>query len=403
MLGAIYTGLSGMSAYSQGLDVISNNVANLNTPGFKVSDPMFREIVYQNLKASGGRDSGQRPSGAGVEVDAASMSFRQGDLRDTGNALDAAVDGNGFFVLELDGEYRYSRAGQFQFNKDGILVDRDTGARVLMSTLTAAETSFDLNSARVFDPRATQQVALTGVLARGGTATTYDLPNITVYDAGGGSSILKAKFARDATNPLTWGVEILNVGNDVIGSGTIEFDESGRPVADKSSVTATVDPANAEAFDVRFNFGAPGTFSGVTSNATSTTSQVQVLKQDGLQIGSLTQTQFDEKGQLKLTYSNGETRTVGTLLLAQFDAPEQLQSLGRSIFAATGSVRPVLGGALTAGLGRVVGGRVELSNVELTDQFTDLIIIQRGYQASSQITSIANEMIQQLLAMESGR
>lgn len=403
MLGAIYTGLSGMSAYSQGLDVISNNVANLNTPGFKVSDPLFREIVYQNLKSSGGRDAGQRPSGAGVEVDAASMSFRQGDLRDTGNALDAAVDGNGFFVLEIDGEYRYSRAGQFQFNKDGVLVDRDTGARVLMSTLSASESTFNLNSARVFDPKATQEVTLTGVLARGGTATTYELPNITVYDAGGSSSVLKAKFARDETNPLAWNVEILNLDNAVIGSGTIEFDEAGRPAADKSSVTATVDPEAAEAFDVRFNFGAPGTFSGVTSNATSTTSQVQVLKQDGLQIGSLTQTQFDEKGQLKLTYSNGETKTVGTLLLAQFDAPEQLQSLGRSVFAATGAVRPVLGGALTAGMGRVVGGRVELSNVELTDQFTDLIIIQRGYQASSQITSVANEMIQQLLAMESGR
>src|SRR5689334_7993318 len=114
MLGAIYTGLSGMSAYSQGLDVISNNVANLNTPGFKVSDPLFREIVYQNFKASCGAGSGQRPSGAGFEIDATSMSFRQGDLKDTGNSLDAAVDGNGFFVLELDGQYRYSRAGQFQ-------------------------------------------------------------------------------------------------------------------------------------------------------------------------------------------------------------------------------------------------------------------------------------------------
>ena len=123
-----------MNAYSRGLDLISNNVANLNTPGFKVSDPLFREIVYRHLDASGQGGQGGLPGGAGVEVGETGMSFRQGELRDTGNTLDAAIDGNGFFVLDRDGDQRYTRAGQFQFDEDGILIERATRAKVVLAT-----------------------------------------------------------------------------------------------------------------------------------------------------------------------------------------------------------------------------------------------------------------------------
>ena len=119
--------------------------------------------------------------------------------------------------------------------------------------------------------------------------------------------------------------------------------------------------------------------------------------------GSLTSTEFDDRGQLKLTYSNGKTDLVATLMLAQFDAPEQLQALGNGMFAAPEGATRRLGSGLSEGLGRIVGGRLEMSNVELTQQFTDLIIMQRGYQASSQISSVANELIQALLAMDGKR
>ena len=404
MLGAIYTSLSGLTAYSKGLEVISNNVANLNTPGFKVSDPLFREIVYRHLQSPGSRGGGQHPAGAGVELNAASISFRQGDLRDTGNALDVAIDGSGFFVLSRDGQQLYTRAGQFEFDKDGILVERDSGARVLVSTEGSSQGFFDLNSARVNPPRATTEVSLGGTLARAASATTHELPNVTVFDANGGSTVLKARFTHDAANPLRWVVEILRSSNNaVLGQGEVVFAENGTPLEGSSSFTVTIDPDNADPFDVTFDAGDVGSFAGVTSPASSTTSQVQMLRQDGLALGSLTKTEFDDKGQLQLTYSNGETTTGATLVLAQFLAPEQLQTLGRSLYVASESNQPILGAGLSNGFGRVMGGRVELSNVELTEQFTDLIIVQRGYQASSQISSVANEMIQQLLAMESGR
>jgi flagellar hook protein FlgE len=403
MFGAIYTGLSGMMGYSKGLDVISNNVANLNTPGFKTSSPLFREIVYQHLSTGGSRDSGTMPAGTGIDVGTATMSFVQGELRGTGNSLDAAIDGNGFFVLIKDGEYRYTRAGQFEFNDDGVLVEKSTGAVVALNTEGVAIDQFDIDDSRVFEPRATTQVSLIGTLARAGTSTSYDLPNVTVYDAAGTAVTVRGRFVRSAADPLVWTLDILNTNNDVIGTGEIRFAADGTPADGYTGVTVNVPSTTGASFAVEFSLGEAGTHAGVTNPSGGTASQLQVLRQDGVPVGSLTRTEFDDKGQLKLTYSNGESRTVGTLVIARFDAPEQLRALGNSMFAATENATPVFGRALNEGLGRIIGGNVEMSNVELTQQFTDLIIMQRGYQASSQVSSVANELIQTLLAMDGGR
>jgi flagellar hook protein FlgE len=402
MLTSLYTALAGMNAYSRGLELISNNVANLNTPGFKVSDPLFREIVYRHLAAAAG-NPGSMPGGAGVEVGATTMTFRQGELRDTGNALDAAIDGDGFFMLDEKGSLRYTRAGQFQFNEDGVLVERGSGAKVWVSTADSALGFFDIDDARTSPPKVTTEVTIVGTLARGGSTLSYELPNITVFDSAGTSIALKARLTRDAEDFFKWTVEVLDPQNHVVGTGEIKFAENGTPVEDASRVTVTVDATNVDDFDVVFDFGAAGSFAGVTSPAASTSSQLQVLRQDGLAAGSLTRTEFDDRGQLKLTYSNGKTDVVATLVLAQFDAPEQLQALGNGMFAAPEGATRRLGSGLSEGLGRIVGGRLEMSNVELTQQFTDLIIMQRGYQASSQISSVANELIQALLAMDGKR
>src|SRR4051812_1661684 len=116
MLGTIYIGLSGMYAYSKGLDVISNNVANLNTPGFKLTDPAFSDALYRSGGGAIGGSSGTATRGAGVGVNADHASFRQGELRDTGNPLDVSVDGGGFFALDREGQRLFTRAGQFQFD-----------------------------------------------------------------------------------------------------------------------------------------------------------------------------------------------------------------------------------------------------------------------------------------------
>jgi flagellar hook protein FlgE len=194
-------------------------------------------------------------------------------------------------------------------------------------------------------------------------------------------------------------VEVTDADNGVIGSGEVHFNADGTPVADFNKVTVTVKPKNMPTFDVALNFGAAGKFSGVSSLSSNTSSQVSVLKQNGIERGVLSTTTFDDHGKLTLQYSNGEKRTPATLLLAQFDSSEQLQALGAGLYLAKPGTSVALAPAQSQGRGNIVGNKVEMSNVDLTQQFTDLIIIQRGYQASSQMTSVANEMMQQLLAM----
>ncbi len=404
MFGSIYTALAGMKAYSKGLDVISNNVANLNTPGFKVSDPVFREIVYRQIQADQGSGGELRPQGAGVEADSAGINFTQGELRDTGNPLDVAIDGSGFFVLQQEGDaYRYTRAGQFTFDDKGALVERTTGEKVLLSTAESSVGTFDINAYRTHEPKATANVTLSGVLARTGTNATYELSSVTVYDKAGTAVSLRIRFTRNGSNPLRWTAEVMSAANTVVGTGTVLFNADGTPAQDGNSFTVAITATGGEPFDVAFNFGAAGTYAGVTSAPTSTTSSLQPQRQDGMTIGSLTATEFDEQGQLKLTYSNGQSKIVGKLVLAQFDNPEQLQVMGGGLFTLKAGMTQRLGGAMADGAGRIVGRRLEMANVDLTRQFTDLIILQRGYQASSQVSSITNELIQTLLAMESGR
>jgi flagellar hook protein FlgE len=180
----------------------------------------------------------------------------------------------------------------------------------------------------------------------------------------------------------------------------VKFAADGTPADGASSFDVTVQPQDLPEMPLTIDLGAPGSFAGVTSIASSTTSQISLQKQDGLAVGRLTTTAFDDQGRLTLTYSNGEKRTPATLLLARVATPKQLREIGDSLFTAAAGATISLGTAQSAGNGRIVGGKVEASNVDLTQQFTTLIIIQRGYQASSQLTSVANEMMQQLLSME---
>jgi flagellar hook protein FlgE len=398
MLDAIYIGQSGMAAYSKGLNVISNNVANLNTAGFKVGTPLFTDELFRNDTGAVPGSEGNTSNGAGVSVDTQHISFAAGQTRTTGNPLTAALDGNGFFVLDRDGQMLYTRAGQFEYNADGQLVDTTTKAPVLVSNDSGSSTSFNLSDFRVFPPKVTTTVSLSGTLASTGTAT-FSLPAVTLVDSDGGSQQITAKFTRNSTDATKWSVEVDDASGKALGTGDLRFNADGTPQDGYNSMTVTLSPAKTPSFDVKINFGAANSFTGVTSLSSQTTSSVQLLKQDGIQLGSLTGTSFDDHGRITLTYSNGQTKTPATLLLARIDEQQQLTPIGSGLFTAQTSTQPQFAPAQTAGLGRVVGGEIEQSNVDLTQQFSDLIIIQRGYQASSQTTSVANEMIQTLLQM----
>ena len=400
MLGSIYVGFAGMTAYSRGLNVIGNNVANLNTAGFKSGEPLFSNLVYRGGGGAVGGYGGMRQTGAGVDVNTDRMSFRQGDFTDQGNALDAAIDGNGFFVLEQSGRLAYTRAGQFELDDDGFLVHRGTGDKVMVTGDSLKHSTFNVEDFRVFEPAATTEVKLGGNLARTGNGT-YLLADIKVKDAAGGERVLNANFVRNVTDPLAWTMEVRNQDNNVLASLEVKLTDKGTP-AEEYSVTVSVGPEGDQdmpAFDVKFTLGAAGTFSGVTSMPNDSQSLVQVQHVDGFALGSLNKVDFTDRGDVQLTYSNGEKKTPATLVLARFMSPTELRDIGGGMFISEGTRSPVLALPMNSGIGRVVGGQVELSNVDLTDQFANLIIVQRGYQASSQLTSVANELIQQLLQL----
>jgi flagellar hook protein FlgE len=404
MMDAIYTGLSGMQAYSTGLDVISNNVANLNTVGFKTSTPVFQDLVFQSATASLNGEPATTSSGAGVAAHTLTQSFAQGQLSATNAPLDAAIDGNGFFVLNDNGTTLYTRSGQFEIDKNGDVVDTTSQAQVMFSTATTTLGPLNVNSSQTDPPVATTTVTLSGNLAPNTTTpTNFATPAITVFDSSGGSETLTVHFAQNVTNPLQWTAQVEDASSTVIGSQTLTFNADGTPAAGSTSITATVTPTAAPKFNVTFDLGAAGTFAGVTSTASGTTSTVQAMHVDGQALGTLTQYAFTNAGQLQITYSNGDTKTIGALALARFETQDQLKELSNGRFVAAGGANPTVGAALDEGLGSIVGGNLEMSNVDLTTQFTDLIIIERGYQAGSQMVSTAGDMMQQLLDMSRGR
>jgi flagellar hook protein FlgE len=266
-----------------------------------------------------------------------------------------------------------------------------TGDSLLHST-------FNVEDFRVFEPAATTEVRLGGNLARNGSGT-YQLADIKVKDTSGGERVLNASFVRDLTNPLAWTMEVRNKDNDVLGSLEVQLTDKGTPAADYS-LKVSVGPEGEQdlpAFDVTVKLGAAGTFAGVTSMPNGANSLIQVQHADGFALGYLTKVDFTDRGDVQLTYSNGEKKTPATLVLARFMSPTELRDIGGGMFISEGTRSPILALPMNSGIGRVVGGQVELSNVDLTDQFSNLIIVQRGYQAASQLTSVANELIQQLL------
>ena len=395
MLSTLYSALTGMLGFSKGLDVISNNVANLNTPGFKSSELAFRDLFYRYT----GDGAAQGQLGYGLDTKGTRMHFRQGELRESGNPLDVAIDGNGFLVLRADGGAAgaglfYTRAGQLQFGADGLLVERVSGARV-MALQGGALREVSLDGLRTSAPQATSQIRLTGNLSTG--STTADLANVTVFDQAGRSHTLSLRFTRDAADAAHWFVEARDADNLLLGTGQVRFQGNGSPAAGASTMSFAFAPPDAPSTTITVDLGEPGSFAGVTNFSGPAQSELQVRSQNGVAAGALTEVTFDETGTLRLSYSNGRSASGPRLALAWFENLQALRIADNGLFADDSGQAPIMGGAREGTMGRMLAGRVELSNVELTEQFTDLIILQRGYQASSQVTSVANEMIQQLL------
>jgi flagellar hook protein FlgE len=393
MLGAIYIGLSGMSAYSKGLQTISSNVANLNTLGYKTSTARFTDVF-----ATGGggltfsRGPGAEQAGGGVRFTQPLIDFRQGDLRQTDRDLDLAIQGSGFLVL-LDGEKTYyARTGQFVVDDDGFISQEGTKFHLAILNSAHQPVALNLDAKRTSKPKATTTITFADNLSS--TAPEATVSNITVFDSGGAKQVWQVKLTPvGVTSPGEWTVAVTDAAGATVGTGSLKFIGSVvDPATAKITITAT--PTGADPLSVVLDFS-----TGVTSFSGGTLSTLRAASVDGNGVGSLTSVTIDADGQVKLTYSNSETELAGAVAMADFRDPQQLERTGDGLFRDRGGGQVRLLPSATDGIGTLLSRQVEASNVDLSQQFGDLILIQRGFQASSQVVSVSNDMIQELFGI----
>lgn len=398
MIDSIFLALSGMRGHERGLNVISNNITNMNTIAFRGSTVSFAD-VFVGTMPNGFAGSRQALSG-GLDASRTRVDFRPGDRQPTGEKLDLFLNGEGFFVVqEEDGEIRYTRDGNFDFNDDGELVVRGQKTKVMTRDANGQLVAITANHLKLSTGKATTTVAFRENLNPLDLAHTIEA--LDVFDALGNRHTLRIEFRKDATATgaiVRWNIEVFEA-DERIGSDTLEF-TSISPLGSPRQLQLAL--AGTEATNISFVFDFPDvTGQSQGSEQTPTQSTLTVREQDGFATGTVTGRTFDEKGILKLTYSNGKTADGPKLALAQISDRNGLVEMGNSRFAYRGTQAVVLrdaGDDL-----RTVSGALERSNVNLTEEFSELILMQRGYQASSQVLTTANEMLQELLNIKGRR
>jgi len=407
-------GLSGLNAASRNLDVIGHNIANSNTTGFKGSRAEFADIVASSIGAAGGSNAG-----IGVEVAAVAQQFSQGNITITGNNLDVAINGGGFFRLQQpDGSPAYTRAGNFKLDKTGDLVTNG-GAKVMgfrVDGTTGAGTSepVPLSFPTGAPIQAQQTTGITAAInldARAPEAASTVPPtprstygtSINVYDSQGVAVPVNLYFVKTGT-ANTWevwdGLDDPTATPPVTANnlGTIAFDANGRydAGASTSPLTVNVDPSAA-------NPNNPPAPWDVTIDLTSTTQfgskfSVADLTQDGYASGELTGINIANDGMVMASYSNGVTRAEAQVALANFRNPQGLAPIGGNNWVETNdSGTPVMGKPGAGNLGLLRAGALEDSNVDLTAELVNMMTAQRTYQANAQTIKTQDQVMSTLV------
>ncbi len=426
LFNTLNTGITGLGANGLALGVIADNMANLNTVGFKGSQTQFQDLIVQNL------GSGRGQLGLGTFTGRVKQYFQQGALENAPNATDIAIDGRGLFVLRgAEGMEFYSRNGQFSVDQDGFIVT-NTGLHLqgyqadangnILTTTDDLQVPLDPISGT-----ATTNLAVTANLDARETAVGVPPvgPGLTfaqisaaaqytssavVYDSLGAAHDVTLGFYRTGVN--TWDfrayVDAGEVGGvpgeatDLLpGGSTITFLTDGTidlalsPVA-SSVVTFT----GAAAQTIEWDFGNPAAAPEGNLTQFATDNAVHELDPDGNGAGEVVGFEINEQGVLTVIYSNGEKRNAGQLTLALFRGEEFLRRAGHNLWEqTTESGQPTFGEPGSAGRGLSQAYALEMSNVDIEQQFVKMIQVQKGYQASAKMVSAANDLLQDLMQM----
>jgi flagellar hook protein FlgE len=420
-VGSFSSGLSGLNANAQALAVIGNNLANINTVGYKASTVTFQDLVSQN---AGGTSANPMQVGLGVTTGSISPVFSQGAIENTREATNVAIQGNGFFVVRGNsGGNSYTRAGNFSFNNEGKLVTPD-GYAVQGYTASDPVTGAILTSGTPTDiavppgvlraPEATTTFkTLSNLNANAIAADTYTT-TVQVYDALGSPHIVTVDYTKQAAAG-TWNYRVTVPGAEVaggvagtpfqIGTGSIVFNATG----DLTTVNGAAPADVALTTPAWTNGAAASTWNWdlVDANGTaaltgfSSPSATSSKSQNGSAPGMIENVSISPDGTILATFGAGQTVAVGQLALASFNNPKGLVKMGSNRYGESGSAGiPNVGVAGTGGRGTLIGSALEQSNTDIATEFTQMILAQRGYQANSKTITVSDEILVDTLALK---
>src|ERR1017187_769060 len=426
MFTAFSTALSALNATSTAIDVVGNNLANLNTTGYKESVVSFQDLVSQSL----GTGLGETQVGFGTARPLTTRQFTQGALPASSGLYDAGIQGDGFFVVRdtATDATLYTRAGDFQIDKEGNLLT-STGQRVEGWTIAngvmntdGAVSDIQVPVGQLRQPIATTSFSLSANLnasavsgvTTGDTKDSFSTP-IQVIDSLGNPLVLTATFTKDPATPLQWTYQITVPGDattaGVAGTptpllatpGVITFDSSGTmvsPVASAGDIPVAVTGLKDNASDMNINFNMFAADGSPTITQFSQPSTTSAISQNGVPAAQLIRVGLGDGGQVLAQYSNGTQQVVAQLAMAAIRNPGSLIAVGQNNYEASAeTAQAAVGVANTGGRCQITGGVLESSTVDIAKEFTNLIVFQRAYQANGKVITASDQISQTTIAL----
>jgi flagellar hook protein FlgE len=424
MLQALLAGVASIKAQQTRMNVIGNNLANVNTTAFKGSQVTFQEMIAQTIRGATRPTSaglgGTNPIqyGLGVIIGATATNHNQGSLLSTNRKGDLAIQGGGFFLVSNGERVAYTRDGGFDLDATGVLTHRSTGERLLgwkadqfgnidTSTPIDASSFISVPIGALEGAQVTSNARFGGNLQSSALPTDEWRTTFRVFDSLGAAHDIEIVFTNHQVPPVgtpppgavsswDWAAfeNSVPIGDSSTTGEPLYFDANGGLINIGAAQIITVPSLNgAPAFDVRLNFD--------ILTQVDTVSEVRMVDQDGFPPGTLADYSIGEDGIVTGLFTNGLTRALGRIALALFPNPAGLERLGNNLWIHTNnSGTAIVGAPRERGKGVISAGFLEQSNVDIGQEFTDLIITQRGFQANTRVVTTVDEMLQDLINMK---
>ena len=429
-VGAFSAGLSGLNANAVYLSVIGNNLANINTVGFKASAVTFMDLVSQTI---GGGSQNPMQVGLGVVTGSISPVFSQGAPESTREATNVAIQGGGFFLVKGDDGNAYTRAGNFSFDSNGVLVSPDgfkvqgwTAADPLGNIITTGTPDdIAVPPGVLRPPVATSNFATVTNLSASAAVNDTFTSSVQIYDSLGQSHLTTLTYTNTRAGAWNWAMTV--DGADVTGgtagtpstlaSGTLAFDATGQLNSVSIAAPGTGGGTLPAVTNLDVTFATPTWTNGAAANTMtwditdtnnvnsltgfSAASATSSLRQNGATAGMVDNISILKDGTIQATFGAGQTVAVGQLALVNFNNPKGLMKMGSNKFGESqSSGSPNVGTAGTGGRGTLIGNALEQSNVDIAQEFTQMILAQRGYQANAKTITVSDELMVDTLQLK---